>query len=396
MGVGHLQFALDYARYSRPVRELALAELLHLGRFALSEVAPPEALVVESGASASALATGVKTPNRSLAELADGEKPPTILEIARSLGKSVGLVTNGRLTHATAAAFLTHRAQRDDEWEIAREIADFHADVLLGGGSRYFPPSVLARTRKNTGLFEIFSLDSFPYVIDRKDSSSEPELAVMTRKAIAKLSRNPKGFVLIVLGRLVDEASHNNDAAATLGEMLEFDRALRVGLRFAEKEPSTQIVVTSNHDTGGVGLGNRANPPSFGGGDQLELIGAQKASFGRILLAIKDEKDSRSIARIVRSKLAPSAEFSDEDAALVRDALDLGPKKLPFTYSPAMQALGRILSRQYFVVWATGTHTASPVPAIAIGPGTENLGGWIQNTDLFSMMRRPLEAGVHQ
>jgi alkaline phosphatase len=412
-GLSWGQLQLLHDELAREKLPSALEDVLAAGHTAYCETAPLGALVVESGAGSSAVATGVKIANRSLSELPDGTRPPTILDLARRAGMATGLISTGRLTHAGPAAFLAHQKERDNEYAIARAIVETGTDVLLGGGRNRFTPSALGRAEAagyavlldsrqldadlpaEKKLLGLFADDGFPYSIDRDAGRAAPvpDLARLEALALERLSRAPKGFVLVVNSRLVDEAAHYHDAAAMLGELRATDRAARVALDFVRAHPDTLLLVTTNHDTAGYGMEYRANPARWGGDGELARIAGQKASYLSLLSEVHAREragetlDAALIRGVVAPRLAEGVALNDADWAAVAAALSVGPKRRPFEYSPATHALAAALEPYYLASWNTGTHLSNPVPCFGLGPGSESLRGLLQNTALFGMMK---------
>ncbi len=407
---GQLQLARDAARAEG--RTLAMERVMNEGHAAYCGVTPLGALVPESGASASAYATGRKIENRSLSQTPDGTSVETILELARRRGLATGLVTTARLTHAAPAAFLVHRGDREDEFAIAGDVERSGVDVLLGGGGSRFPPSLRARARadgyavvsdaralsgglppgKTLGLL---AEETFPFSLDRGalGPDAPPTLEAMTRLALGRLGADATGFALVVDARLIDEASHYHDAAAVLSEIADADRAVALALAFVSAHPGAELVVASDHDAGGMGMSWRVNRPDLGGKAPLDLILGQRASFLAMLRTIWERggrgarAPSSAVAfDVLRAGLAPGVALTREDARAVAAALSLGPKALPFAHSPAAHAIARVLEKQTLVVWSTGTHTSALQPCFGIGPGSERLHGLIEDTDVFSAL----------
>ncbi len=410
---GQLQLALDDA-HARGAR-LALEDILDAGHTAYCQTAPLGALVVESGAGASAISGGARVANRTLAQLPDGTVVPGILELARAAGKSTGLVTTGRLTHATPAGFLSHRPLRDDEYAIADQIVASGHDVLLGGGRAYFLPSAVAKARAGGAavifhedelekapagkLLGLLSEDSFPYAIDGESGPGReavPSLERMTKLALERLSRNAKGFVLVVDSRLVDELSHYHDAGGVLAEMGRTDRTASLLRDFAKAHPDTELVVTTNHDTAGMGMEWQATPARFGGPEELSRLRGQKASFSAMLTEVHrrelagEKRDGALVRSVVAPQLASGVSLGDKDYESVAKAFLIGPKGDAFAWSPAIHALARALEPAYLMSWNTGTHTSSAVPCFGMGPGTEALRGLLHNTAISGVLKAVL------
>ncbi len=170
--------------------------------------------VTDSAASATAYATGEKTDNRMLSVWpADSTAMETILEKAERRGVATGLVATTYLEHATPAAFYAHTPDRNAREEIAAQRAEAGLEVALG---------------------------------EVKD------LAAATSDALATLATDPDGFFLMVEGSFIDSAGHDNDPERLLAEMRDFDSAVGVALDWAEAHPGTLVVITADHDTGGL------------------------------------------------------------------------------------------------------------------------------------------------
>lgn len=232
-----------------------------------------DGLITDSAAAGTALACGVKTQNGVIALDAEGRRVQTILEAAQKMGKATGLIATSSITHATPAVFAAHIDARHKEPEIAKQMLETRVNVLLGGGRCYFVPRstedscrkdnsdliaaarrmgyAIPETREDLfdgesnyvlGLFEMGALSQKP----------QPTLAEMTRAAIQILKQNRNGFFLMVEGSQIDWRSHDNDAEGTITQMLQFDAAIEVALDFAKKEGRTLVVVTADHETGGM------------------------------------------------------------------------------------------------------------------------------------------------
>lgn len=246
--------------------------------------------VTDSAAAATALATGVRTLNGRLGLDAEGRPLPTILQRAQQQGKSVGLVTTTPVTHATPAAFAARALSRREADNIATQLAEANLDVLLGGGeSDFLPPEETGchpqpgRRRDGRNLIDELRRQGVRQVCSADQLAAlewsagdrvlglfadgglvrpfAPSLAEMTGAAIAMLAANPRGFFLMVEGGQIDWASHDNDAVHAIGDTLGLDEAVRVALEFAAGRSDTLIIVTADHETGGMEL-QRPTPGS--------------------------------------------------------------------------------------------------------------------------------------
>jgi len=249
-----------------------------------------DCMITDSAAGITAYATGHKTINGALAvkPRLDGgvDTLRTLLEMAEARGMSTGLVTTTTITHATPAGFYAHTLFRDKEMDIALaaipgkqngRLGD-GIEVLMGGGRNYWLPKGVetgvredgrnlldemkhagydvigskseldqAKRSGKTKILGLFGPSHLEYEADRpRTAPGEPTLTEMTRAAIEVLSRNPKGFFLMVEGGRIDHALHGNNGYRAVTEMLEFDRAIAAALKMVSKE--TVIIVTADHD----------------------------------------------------------------------------------------------------------------------------------------------------
>ena len=220
--------------------------------------------VTDSAASATALATGYKTRNGVISLGPGGETLTTVVEVAEEDDLSTGIVSNTRVTHATPAAFMSHVNSRNQESLIAEQVLLSDVDVVLGGGSSYFSsldPSGAGYTVVETvgdlmdaesgKVLGLFTTSYMSYELDR-DPDIEPSLVEMTEKAIELLSVDPDGFFLMVEGGRIDHASHDNNLEYTLSEVYAFDLAVLEALEFASGRNDTLVIVTADHETGGL------------------------------------------------------------------------------------------------------------------------------------------------
>ncbi|MEM4475711.1 MAG: alkaline phosphatase [Desulfurococcaceae archaeon] len=239
-----------------------------------------DSIVTDSAAAATAMATGFRTLNVmvSMVEV-NGVKTPvmTILELAKKLNMSTGLVTTTRVTHATPAAFAAHVLHRDMESAIATQLIENEVDVILGGGKTYFPQDLLEAAEQKgytilfsrselmnasinaTKLLGLFDDSHLPYVPQRPPHI--PSLLEMTIKAVEILERNPCGFFLMIEGGRIDHAAHDNKLDLVVAETREFDDVVGFTLLYAMGREDTLIVVIGDHETGGLTI-TKGNMPS--------------------------------------------------------------------------------------------------------------------------------------
>jgi alkaline phosphatase len=236
-----------------------------------------------SGATATSLATGYKTIEGMIGMLPDGTPALTILEAARARGMATGLVATSTITHATPASFAAHIHDRYLETEIAVQLIESKVNVLLGGGRALFKPRLSGYKYTRTDGRDLITearRDGYDYVETRDalmgaesqsdyllglfsdgylvNQGSEPTLAEMTDKALEILSRNESGFFLMVEGSQIDWGGEENDLNYTIRELLHFDLAVQSAIHFSIEDKKTLLVVTADHETGGMFISNKS------------------------------------------------------------------------------------------------------------------------------------------
>ncbi len=243
--------------------------------------------ITDSAAGATAMASGVTTYNGAIGVGPDGKPVETALEAAQDKGMQTGLVVTCTITHATPACFIAHESTRAEQFGIARDIADHRADVVFGGGRKFFRPLGIAdgareddldlvAQMQSTGysyLTRLTQLDSLPSTgkllglfatehLDRMPARG-PALEQMSMTAVERLGRAPNGFFLMIEGSQIDWGGHANDSAYAIRETVDFDNAIGKVLDWAEQDGNTLVIVTADHETGGMALNqNNANPQS--------------------------------------------------------------------------------------------------------------------------------------
>jgi alkaline phosphatase len=227
--------------------------------------------ITDSAAGGTALSAGKKTRNGVLAEDTLGNKMKTILEIAEENGLKTGLVSTSTITHATPASFIAHSSSRNNYEDIAKAFLDTDIDVFIGGGYLNF-------SARKDSLNLIDSLEIRGYQIARSmeevEQVKQGKLAALladghmpsiingrgnmlpqaTEAAINLLSDSDKGFFLMVEGSQIDWGGHANNQEYVVTETLDFDQALGKALDFARADGNTLVIVTADHETGGMSL----------------------------------------------------------------------------------------------------------------------------------------------
>ncbi|MCA8961963.1 MAG: alkaline phosphatase, partial [Planctomycetes bacterium] len=377
-GMGPQQVGLLFDWATAAHREpTALEGFFQDGTLGVIRTGAADSPLTDSAASATAMACGVATNNGMIAQTPDGHPLPTALEDALANGRRAGLVTTARVTHATPACFAAHIDNRDKEEEIAKQLVDCKAEVILGGGARYFTSErqnltqplaaagwTLARsleelraTRSDQRVLGLFHPSHLLYAIDRDapDEPQGPTLAELTGEALRLLDTGEQGYFLMVEAGRIDHAGHANDVAALLGELREFDEALKLVLEYQRTHPDTLVVLTADHETGGLCM-------TYGINGTL-----QDADF------------------LAMTEVACSTEVGIETGAVRLGPTDpepLGVGRQLF-HSPAYRAAnyaGLERSSQWKASFGSGNHSTTPVYILARGPGGEIFAGLHHNT----------------
>ncbi len=263
MGTAHV-----YAGMSRSEKPLALESFPFTG---FSKTYSADNYVTDSGAGGTALACGVKTRNGMIGMGPDSVAVSSVLEIAYKNGLATGVLCTSALTDATPASFVAHNISRGNYEAIAKDFLRGTVDVFIGGGEDHFRKrsdnNDLALKLKEQGYAVVYNLDELKSSGSRRiagflakdDMSKASEgragmLTEMTAKAIDILSRDKDGFFMMVEGSMIDWGSHERDFDFTVSEMIDLDNAVRVARDFAEKNGETLVVVTADHETGGLTL----------------------------------------------------------------------------------------------------------------------------------------------
>ncbi|RDU37740.1 alkaline phosphatase [Neobacillus piezotolerans] len=345
--------------------------------------------VTDSAAAGTAMATGIKTNNGMISTSPDGKKLTTILEAAEASGKATGLVATSTITHATPAVFASHVASRADEASIAPQMVENGVDVLLGGGKKYFPDSLidqakkksytyinhksgLASAAKSNKLIGLFADDALAPSLDREETN-QPSLAEMTDAALNVLKKDKDGFFLMVEGSQIDWAGHDHDAAWAMNDVQAFEEALAKALAFAKKDKQTLVVVAGDHDTGGMSVGG------YGVYDAKVEILRNITATGDYMVTKLDANRS-NIKAVV--KQYTSLDLTDTEVEKIKNA------------SKPDMAINDIISERALVGWTSTAHTGVDVPLYAFGPGSDMFNGLHQNTDLPVLMAKAMKINL--
>lgn len=379
--------------------------------------------ITDSAAGGTALATGVKTYNGAIGVDANKERVMSVAERAKRAGKKVGVTTSVSVDHATPAAFYGHQPDRSMYYEIALQLPEAGFDFYAGSG--FLKPARTFDKKDAPSIYPIIEqagytiargideyqakagdadkmvliqkdgtdASSLPYAIDRNEG--DLTLAQITESAIDFLSRdNKKGFFLMIEGGKIDWACHSNDPATMVKEVIDMDNAVRVAYEFYKKHPKeTLIVITADHETGGLGLGNSNYTLN------LKSLDCQKQSVDLLSRAITDlrkAKGNKATWEDVKALLTERMGFwgeltpTWEQEKMLRDEFESSfvRNKVVFEESlysktePLAAVAKKVLSQMSKLGWTTGSHSAEYVPVFAVGAGSKLFMGKMDNTDI--------------
>ena len=234
---------------------------------------------------------------------------------------------------------------------------------------------------------------SLPYAIDRKEG--DLSLAEITESAISFLTKGKnKGFFLMVEGGKIDWACHANDPATTFTEVIDMDNAIKVAYEFYKKHPKeTLIVVTADHETGGLGLGTGKYEL------HLKALDNQEKSQDKLSIAVTDLRKAKKNKVTWEDAKALLTEMMGfwkelpltwEQERMLRDEFEQSftNKKVVFEESlysktePLAACAKRVMSQIAMVGWTSGSHTAGYVPVYAVGAGSKEFAGKYDNTEI--------------
>ncbi len=207
--------------------------------------------VTDSAAGGTAIACGCKAINGQLGLDADGRAVESLAARMRKAGKATGIVVTKSVTDATPAAFYAHVKSRKDTPAIAAALVDAGFDVVAGGGADDFTEEQRAELEKKTRMLELAA----PGECEAPDKRGD-WMPRQVEKALRVLETDKDGFFLMVEGSKIDTEAHSKDLKGVIQETLDFDQAVGVVLEWMKKHPDTLLVVTADHQTGGLSITN--------------------------------------------------------------------------------------------------------------------------------------------
>ena len=247
----------------------AIEEFTHVG---FSKTSSADNFTTDSGAAATAMSTGKKTNNGYISVDAETKLPlTTLVELSNAKGLSTGVVVACDITHATPAAFLAHNMNRDGYEDIAADMLNTQPTLFIGGGRDRFEKRKdnrnLSDSLRKQGFQVLYTLADVQKTQNPKVAgllyAQQPEsmingrgdfLKPASQKAVELLAQNSKGFFLMIESSQIDWECHSNRFDALIDELKDFDRTIRAVLDFAKKDGNTLVIVTGDHETGGLTL----------------------------------------------------------------------------------------------------------------------------------------------
>lgn len=389
--------------------------------------------ITDSAAAGTCLATGKKTKNGMLGMGPDSTRLTTIAEELKAEGWGIGIMTTVAIDHATPAAFYAHVVKRSKYYEIGKQLSESGFDFFGGAGFHHpqgkkdHEPVNLYRLAEERGYTVVHGMEelseipesrytdiskmilvqkdddqgakhgsNLPYAIDRKEGDLSLRQIVST--AIPFLAARHERFFMMVEGGMIDYACHGDDAATAFGEVWDMDEAMREAYAFYEQHPDeTLIIVTADHETGGLALGNSDYTL------HLDALQHQQCSAWVLSdLFVQLFKDKKKVSwddvkEIYREQLGfwDKVEIrADEERELKTLYKNTRAKKSHDTKTlyKTINAMGdagiALLNKKAHIGWTTRAHSAHVVPIFAIGAGAEVFSGWHDNTEIVPLIRK--------
>lgn len=256
-----------YAGMTAQHGKLALERCTHVG---LQKTYSLSSYITDSGASGTAIACGIKTLNGAVGVNMKGIAIKSILEYAEENGLSTGLVSTSAITHATPASFIAHQVSRDDYEKIASDFLRTPIEIFIGGGRDHFDSREdnmnLIDSLKNKGYHVTGNINEINYDAGKLACFTAPMhnpskldgrgnmFPDAVSAAIRFLDQKKTGFFMMAEGSQIDWEAHDNNTDGVVAEMLDFDRAINIALDFAQKNGNTLVIITGDHETGGMAL----------------------------------------------------------------------------------------------------------------------------------------------
>jgi len=380
----------------------------HLTGLSSTYPAAVSGVVTDSAASATALASGIKSYNGAIGVDVNKNSVQSVLEWAKLQGKAIGVVVTSQINHATPASYLTHNEHRKNYNAIADNYIDdgIKADLLFGGGRQYFIREDrnivnefkqagfhyldnyqgLTNLPNNKPVLGLFADVGLPWALD---DTNKHRLSAMTKSAIHHLvdykkspSEKNKGFFMLIEASQIDWAGHMNDVSSAMAEMDDLAKTLEYLEHFVEHHPDTLVIVTADHSTGGLTIGAKGKYEW-----QPEKLRSMKHSPRYITKElIKNEINQVMAAKLFNFELSNDdislLIYSKKTATINNETKIYKLKKTPTVEFSLLLTVKRIIDTYTNTGWTSGGHTAIDVPVFAFGKQSELFNGHQDNTDI--------------
>ena len=382
--------------------------------------------ITDSAASGTCLASGSKTNNGMIGQGPDTTDVVSVATRLKEQGWGVGIMTTVTIDHATPSAHYAHTPSRDNYYIIGTQLTESDFDFFGGSGfSRpqdknnpsapnlydlcqekgYLLAGGYAAAKANVGAPKMIVVPeerladrsrgagALPYAIDRQEG--DLSLAQIVEVAIEQLGQHERFFMMAEGGK-IDYASHANDGGTVLREVQDFDNAIKVAYDFYMQHPDeTLIVITADHETGGMALGNSDYVLN------LKVLAEQKCSSDLLSDQLGNLQKQEGAALTweqvkevisLNTGLYTAVEMSDEEDRVLQSAYadmmqHVGVQKTLYKDINALASKAlSILNQKSRLGWTTHGHTASAVPVFAIGVGAEHFTGWHDNTEIAPLI----------
>lgn len=369
-------------------------------------------ILTDSAAAATAFATGYKTntgylgvaPHNSdlsneIRATKSNYEPfhplANVLEGAKLLGKSTGIIATSHIQDATPGGYSAHTANRDYIESIAEQQVYSNIDIMLGGGKQYLLPhnrkdkEDMIAILKEKGYEIALTSDELKYATSQKiwgafadkdlsydmdRSHEQPSLEEMTQKAISVLSQNPNGFFLVIEGSKVDWAAHANDPIGVISEINSFDRAVNIALMFSQNNKNTAILIFTDHGNGGLSIGKDDNECTLD-----KFVGPFKKA---IRTGEGTEKE------IGKNKTPENIKYIVAEYYGINDLSDDEVKTIMNSKQELNYILGPMYSKRANITWTTNNHTGEDITLYVYSPIKNQLNGLIDNTHLADFVAK--------
>ena len=421
--IGGIEIARSFNRVVHREGFTITDKIMREGSLGLLTTEAADSLTTDSAAAATALSAGCKANIGALGICADGRAAKSVMARAREKGLRAALVTTSTVYDASPAAFVSHVSNRKDFEAILDQYLRAEPDLILGGGREQFLPAGRPESARKDGKDRLaeFTARGYAYASDKtalakasgakllglftpgemsfdldRNADKEPSLFEMTRAAIRFLGRDGRGFMAFIENENIDTAGHLTDVASMVHAYRDFDRAVSLAYEFYLTHPrETLILVTSDHDSGGVGftlaledlrLGSKRVSASE---EDLKKIAAIPMSLRKAAAMLGSRPTLEAVDSIMRDVFKGFTLAPDLKKMLLAGQ----PPARNFYTDPAANVLGMMVANNTQVYWSSGGHTHQPVFVAALGAGAERFRGYQENTDfakhLFSLLGNP-------